>query len=281
LIRQTQDYFLVEEPVRFRQGGCRAFVPASPADRQPMKTRRHPVLDATVWMAGALLSFTAMALGARELSTQLGTFEILFFRSVIGLAILSLLCRYGWRQVSTRHFGTHLLRNCAHFGGQYGWFYGIASIPLTEVFAIEFTVPIWTTLLAIVLVGERLTRARLMAVGLGRAGMLVILHPGATAIHPAALAVLLGALAYGLSHVLTKRLVRTDTPLTILFYMTVVQLPLGLIPSLAHWRVPAPVLWPWLLVVGVSRSRPTTASPERWRSPMRWWWCRWISCGSR
>ena len=89
-----------------------------------------------------------MAIGGRELSTQLITFQILFFRSVIGLLIISfLLCRSNWRQIVTKEFRVHALRNIAHFGGQFGWFYGIAIIPLAEVFALEFTVPVWTALM--------------------------------------------------------------------------------------------------------------------------------------
>lgn len=214
---------------------------------------RYPALMAMFWMAGTLVSFAAMAVGAREASRELHTFQILFFRSLIGLAIMSaVLGHHGWRHVATRRLGTHLLRNGAHFGGQFGWVYGIASIPLAQVFAIEFTFPIWTALLAAILLRERLTRPRLVAIGLGVAGILLILRPGAVPVSAGALAVLLGAAAYGLSHTLTKRLVENDSPLAILFYMTVLQLPLGLIPSLTHWVTPSAALWPWLLAIGLS-----------------------------
>src|SRR5207344_3113186 len=96
-----------------------------------------PVVRAALWMCGALASFMAMAIAGRELSTELTTFQILFFRSAVGLVAVSILLqRAGWTRVRTRVFGTHLIRNIAHFGGQYGWFYGLARIPLTEVFAI-------------------------------------------------------------------------------------------------------------------------------------------------
>jgi drug/metabolite transporter (DMT)-like permease len=112
------------------------------------------VIRAALWMSGALVSFMAMAIAGRQLSAELTTFQILFFRSLVGLVVvLLLLQRSGWTLVRTRVFGTHLLRNVAHFGGQYGWFYGIALIPLTEVFAIEFTVPIWTAILATIFLG--------------------------------------------------------------------------------------------------------------------------------
>ena len=204
-------------------------------------------------MSGALLSFMTMAIGARELAGALGTFEILFFRSVIGLIAVSLLLgRRGWHQISTTKLGLHVVRNCAHFGGQYGWFYGIAFIPLAEVFAIEFTVPVWTALLAALLLGERITRARIVAIALGIAGVWLILRPGSAVVHPAAIAVLLSAVGYALSHTLTKRLAGTDTPLAILFYMTIIQLPLGLIPALTNWVSPPPLAWPWLIAVGLT-----------------------------
>lgn len=212
-----------------------------------------PVLRAALWMVGALLSFMALAVGGRELSAELGTFQILFFRSLIGLVVVVfLLWRSGWRQILSKHLGLHTLRNLAHYGGQYGWFYGLAFIPLAEVFAIEFTVPIWTAVLATLLLGERLTRSRVAAVVLGLLGLLIILRPGVAAVNPAALAVLAAALGYALSHTLTKKLAAVDTPLTILFFMTVIQLPLGLVPSALNWMQPSAAMGPWLLVVGVT-----------------------------
>jgi drug/metabolite transporter (DMT)-like permease len=204
-------------------------------------------------MSGTLVSFMGMAIGGRQLAGQLTTFQILFFRSLIGLFIISfLLWRTNWQQVFTKKFKTHALRNIAHFGGQFGWFYGIAFIPLAEVFALEFTVPVWTALLATLLLGERITRARSTAVVFGVLGVIIILRPGIAVVNPASLAVLGGAFGYALSHTLTRRLAQVDTPLTILFYMTLVQLPLGLVTSIPDWNMPSAALWPWIVVVGVT-----------------------------
>jgi drug/metabolite transporter (DMT)-like permease len=226
---------------------------ATAAARAARVSELRPVIRAMLWMSGALLSFMAMAIAGRELSAELTTFQILFFRSLIGLAvILVLLQRAGWWQVRTRSPGTHLLRNVAHFGGQYGWFYGLGFIPLTEVFAIEFTVPIWTTILATILLGERMNRLRALAIAMGFVGTLVILRPGIAIVSPAAFAVLGSALAYAFSHTLTKRLSGTDPPLTILFYMTAIQLPLGLVPALPGWVWPAAGSWPWVGVLATT-----------------------------
>jgi drug/metabolite transporter (DMT)-like permease len=204
-------------------------------------------------MSGALASFMAMAISGRELSSELSTFQILFFRSLVGLAVIAVLVqRAGWARIRTRAFGTHLLRNLAHFGGQYGWFTGLALIPLTEVFAIEFTMPIWTALLATLMLGERMNRVRFLAVAIGFFGILVVLRPGVAAVSAGALAVLAAAFAYALSHTLTKRLSGTDAPIAILFYMTAIQLPLGLIPALPGWVWPSASAWPWVVLVATT-----------------------------
>jgi drug/metabolite transporter (DMT)-like permease len=192
---------------------------------------RHSVVIAAAWMAGALLSFSAMAVAVRELSADFGTFQLLAIRSFIGLLVISaILTRVGWTQVSVRNVKTHFARNLVHFGGQFGWFYAIALIPLAAVFAIEFTVPLWTMIFAALLLNERISASRLLAIALG----------------------ITGAFAYGLSHTLTKKLAEQDTPLCILFYMMLIQLPLGLVPAVFNWVTPAAAQWPWLIVVGIT-----------------------------
>lgn len=223
-------------------------MPASPRRTTP------PVVVAAFWMGGTLLSFLLMAVGGRELSTSLDTGEILLYRSILGLLVVSaLLARSGFAGLRTRRPGVHVLRGLAHFGGQYGWFFGLASLPLAEVFALEFTLPVWSALFAVLLLRERLTRPRLGAVLLGLLGMLVILRPGLAAIHPAAFAVLASAAGYALSHVLTRMLALSDPPLAIVFYMTLVQLPPALLSALPGGvALPAPEAWPWLSLVAVT-----------------------------
>ncbi len=204
-------------------------------------------------MMGTLFSFIGMAIGGRELSREVPTFQILFFRSLVGLMIvLPILLAGGRNRVNTKHFLEHTIRNLIHFGGQFGWFYGIAYISLANVFAIEFTLPVWTAILASFLLKEKLTRPRVTAIIFGIVGMLVILRPGLGVMTPVALIVLASAVCYAFSHTLTRKLALHDPPIVILFYMTVVQLPLSLVLSLDKWINPSVGLWPWLLVVGIT-----------------------------
>jgi drug/metabolite transporter (DMT)-like permease len=106
--------------------------------------------------------------------------------------------------------------------------------------------------LATLLLGEKITRARAAAIFLGVIGVFLILRPGLAVIRPASLAVLGGAFGYALSHTLTRKLATLDTPLTILFYMTVIQLPLGFVTSIFDWTTPPIGLVPWIVVVGIA-----------------------------
>ena len=213
----------------------------------------HSVIIASAWMTGTLFSFAAMAVAGRELSAELTTFQILFFRSLAGLFIIgAIIMKTGAGRIRTRHPLLHLARNTAHFGGQFGWFYGIAHISLAQVFAIEFTLPVWTALLALILLKERLTGPRIWALVLGITGMLVILRPGTDIMDAASIAVLMGAICYALSHTLTKKITLYDSPLSILFWMTLIQLPMGLVLSLKDWHLPGPAMIPWIGIVGIT-----------------------------
>jgi drug/metabolite transporter (DMT)-like permease len=214
-------------------------------------TRGHHALRAAAWMGGALLAFSLMAIAVRELLDTIGTFEILFFRSSISfLMVLAVLPRYGIGALRTRRIGLHATRNVLHFGGQAAWVYAIGVLPLATVFAIEFTMPVWTAVLATFVLGERLNRGRIVMLVLGLAGILIILRPGLAVIHPGALATLAAAVCFASVMVATKRLSATDSPLAVLFYMSVMQMPLGLAPALPDWVTPTLADLPWIIAVG-------------------------------
>jgi drug/metabolite transporter (DMT)-like permease len=212
-----------------------------------------PVVRAAVWMTGALASFTGMAIAARQLSFHMGTFEILFFRSLVGLAIVAPLVL--WNRVDVfraSRLGLQIGRNAIHFAGQFCWVIGVAVLPLAQVFAIEFTMPIWVAFMAAFFLRERLTGPRMVAVIGGFIGVLIIVRPGLAGFNPASVIVLAGAIFFAASVVMTKVLTRTDSTLAILFFMAVVQLPMGLVPALRDWVTPGIGELPWILLIGVA-----------------------------
>jgi drug/metabolite transporter (DMT)-like permease len=205
-----------------------------------------------LWMGGAVLSFSTMAVAARELLSHMEPFQILFVRSLVMMAIVLVIVAQATDAVTaTRRLPLHVLRNVIHFGGQYCWVFAIGALPLATVFAIEFTMPVWTAILAALILKERLTRNRIVMLVLGVAGVLIILRPGFGLFHPAALVALAASLFYAGNMIATKRLSSTDSPLAVLFWMSVVQTPLSLLTALPGWVSPPISHLPWMILIGV------------------------------
>ena len=187
---------------------------------------------AVLWMVGALLSFSVSAVSIRELAKSLSVFELLSLRSLFGIVsmlAIGFMGRGGIGRLATRRPGLQFGRSAVHWIGQATWAWGITILPLATVFAIEFTSPIWTAVLALLFLGERATVPRIGAVCLGIVGVLIILRPGYMPIDLGILAVLVAAVSFSVTQVTTKALTRTETTLSILFWMNVVQLPLNLV----------------------------------------------------
>ncbi|MGH8636041.1 MAG: DMT family transporter [Burkholderiales bacterium] len=183
-------------------------------------------------MIGTLLSFSVMAIAIRALADALSVVEILTVRAAVGLAIIGIVAAARPKlrlDINLRRFPLHFLRNSIHFGSQYLWAWSLLLLPLATVFALEFTMPAWTILMAPFFLGERMTTSRVGAVVFGLAGVLVILRPGLETFQPAALIVLVAALGYGVQNIATKKLTTTESTFAIVFWMNVIQLVLGLI----------------------------------------------------
>ena len=133
----------------------------TPEPLQPVRTSNVPA--AVAWMVGTLLSFSLMAISVRQLGGVLNLFELLMVRSVGGLAILLIVMAaqpslFGY--IALRRPGMHLLRNGSHFIANLCWTNAVIVMPLATVFAIEFLMPVWAGLLAVLFLSERFTVSR-------------------------------------------------------------------------------------------------------------------------
>lgn len=210
-------------------------------------------IRACLWMIGAIASFTTMAIAGRTVSLDLDTFEIMLYRSLIGVVIVVVLSTaFGTaRQITTRHMGTHLVRNIFHFSGQNLWFYSITVIPLAQVFALEFTSPFWVMLLAALILGERLTWNRAAAAVIGFIGILIVTRPSPETLEFGQLTAAMAAIGFAGSAVFTRRLTRTETTTCILFWLTVMQAVFGLVCAGYDGDIalPSAQSWPWVAVI--------------------------------
>lgn len=211
-------------------------------------------LKAALWMTGAIASFSTMAVAGRAVSFELDTFEIMMYRSFVGvLIVLAVSSLAGTRrQIRANKLGTHFIRNIGHFAGQNLWFYAITVVPLAQVFSVEFTAPIWAMLMAVVILREALTRARIIAAAIGFVGILVVARPWGDGFDPNIVFPALAAIGFAISAVFTRLLTRTETITTILFWLTVMQAVFGLVCAGIDGDIalPSATTTPWLVLIG-------------------------------
>lgn len=214
-----------------------------------------PVIQAALWMTGAITSFCAMAVAGRAVSPALDTFEVMLYRSCVGVVIiLIIVIATGARdQITLRHAPLHILRNIAHFAGQNLWFFALTLIPLAQVFALEFTSPLWVAALAPIVLGERLTRTRALSAGLGFIGILFVAQPGTgQGLSPGILAAALSAICFAFTAMFTRKLTRSETTLAILMWLTATQVVFGLVTAGFDGQITLPnaQIAPWIVLIG-------------------------------
>jgi drug/metabolite transporter (DMT)-like permease len=221
-------------------------------DRKDTHGSSQHLALAAGWMGVALTSFSLLAVSARELLDTMAPVQFLLLRMALGLPLfipLALWLAPGFYR--TGRLPMHLLRNVFHYGGQVFWITAIGLLPLALVFALEFTTPVWAALLAVIFLGERLNRGRLVALVLGLTGVLIMTRPGLQPIDFGVLIGLAAAVGFAVSLTATKGLTRHDGVFTILFWMLLIQFLIGLGPGLLVWQpvVPDDALWLFIAAV--------------------------------
>ncbi len=227
---------------------------------------------AVAWMGLALLSFSAIAIAGREAGRMLPTSELIFWRSLIGIAVIgAIYARQGPAAAGprTRVLPQHALRALVHYGAQWAWLQALTLIALAELFALEFTSPLWVAIAAPFVLGERLTGWRMAAAALGFLGAVVVVEPGILTGHlqltasTGTLLALTAAVGFAAAMIMTKRLTRVEPALRILFWMQVLQaiiaallLVIGGVRN-GHWPLVAglgtePRMWGWIAVLGIA-----------------------------
>ncbi|CUH53384.1 DMT family transporter [Shimia marina] len=213
----------------------------------------NATLKAAFWMSGAILSFTAMAVAGRAVSFELDTFEIMMYRSIVGILVVCAAAHMtgSLHQVTRRHLGLHFVRNLSHFAGQNLWFYALTAIPLAQVFALEFTSPIWAILLTPLILGERLRKIGLLGAMIGFIGILIVARPNPQALDIGQLSAATAAIGFALSALFTRKLTRSESITCILFYLTVMQAGFGVIFAGFDGDIalPSAVSAPWILLI--------------------------------
>lgn len=212
-------------------------------------------IQAAIWMTGTIVSFSAMAVSGREISFELDTFEIMMYRSIIGLIIVLLLAKLfkTHREINTQNLSLHFYRNLSHFTGQNLWFYALTLIPFAQLFAFEFSVPLWVMLAAPFLLGERLTNIRIISILVGFIGILIVTRPWLAGLAPGIIPAALCAIGFACSVIFTKQLTQKVSITCILFWLTSMQLLMAIICAGYDGDIslPSSSNFIWIIIIGI------------------------------
>ena len=202
----------------------------------------HPQVRATALVIFSTLCFTGMHTVIRYASTvgDMHPFEIAFFRNLFGLlALTPVFWRYGFSVLRTDHLKLHVARCSVQVFTMLMFFTALSLSPLAKVSAMSFTAPLFATLGAILILGERVRIRRIVALVLGFVGAMIIIRPGIAEVDLGMLLVLGSSAIWAGSMLVIKVLSRTDSAVTITAYQGLVLTPLSLIAALFVWTWPS------------------------------------------
>ena len=212
-------------------------------------------MKAGFWMLGAVFSFSLMAISGRELGCELNSFEIMLWRSLAGIVIV---LAFAWQfntldQIKFTHLNLHALRNISHFFGQTLWYFAVTQITLAQLFAFEFTAPLWVALMAPLFLKETFTKRKFLAICVGFSGILIIARPEASGLSIGMLAAIFCAVGFAGSVLTTKLLTRNYSVTCILFWLTVMQFLLSLFFAGINGNIATPKITSlhWITIISI------------------------------
>lgn len=239
---------------------------------------RHDSTGGAVgFMLVGVLGGLGLDLCAKGLLTDYSLEQFVFLRSLIGLSIFMLIGRQygGFRALVTSKWRWHLLRTVLSTCTMFGFFYGLARMPLVDALTLGFTAPLMVTALSVPFLGEHVGWRRWTAVIAGFAGVLVILRPGATEISLASVSVLFAAFTYSCMAITSRKLAATESSYALSVY--VISGPMIVSATMlgdGSWQVPDAPGWvlftlagacsviTWIGIVGAyRRASPALLAP--------------------
>ena len=218
-----------------------------------MSAHAHVPVRAVLLICAATLCFASLDTAIKYLSSRYPVPLLVWARWAIqALAIVAWLApRRGLSFVRTARPGRNLVRGAVLIGSSICFVYALRDLPIADVTALNYSTPMMVVVLAVFVLGERLTPARIAFVLAGVIGMLLIVRPGTDVFRGASLLALASAAFYATYQIMTRRMADED-PGVLLFYPALVgavAMSFALLFSLE-----AIVAMPWthvaMLVVG-------------------------------
>ena len=217
-----------------------------------VKTRKTRPVVAAFYMLVACVSFSLNSIFIRLATEDVHPFEVAFFRNIFGLVFVLMITLPQNRLAvfMAKRPGILAFRGGLHSVSMLAWFYGVSLLPLADLTALGFTVPLWSTVLAALVLGEALRLRRWIATGIGFLGIFAIIQPGFQEINWGVYLVLFSAMGSGGAIILIRYMTAYERPSTILVYQALIVTVLSLIPSLFVWETPTAISLLWMVILG-------------------------------
>ena len=212
--------------------------------------RLAPNLRGIIWITLGSIAFALNDVFIKTLGRSLDALELALFRYLVGVIILApLFWRAGIEGLKTERLRMHGARLVIASIAQVGTLTAVIHLPLASATALSFSRIVFTTIVAIVLLHELVTRRRWWATGFGFVGVVVMLRPGPDGIDPIALIAIAAAMAFAVANVMIRMLSTTEPATRILFYYHIGGVMVFLVPAILVWRTP--VGWEWAMAAGI------------------------------
>jgi drug/metabolite transporter (DMT)-like permease len=207
----------------------------------------------------ATACFAGMNAIIRGLSHTVSPVEIAFFRSLFGLCIMTpFVWWHGLGAIDTNRFRLHATRGVVHAVSMIIFFVGLSMTPLSATSALEFAAPLMATTIAILFLGEAVRARRLVALGVGYVGVLIVVRPGMVEISIGQILVLISVAMWAGCQLMIRELSKTETAFTQGFYMVSFFTPITLVAALPFWT------WPDAVTLLILFGLATIATTGTW-----------------
>jgi len=208
-------------------------------------------LQAMLYMLAAACLFSIMVTSIRHVSVEVNSFIVVFFRNLFGVIIVApIIARHGFGFLRTTVPRLYGWRTILGLGSMFLWFYGITVTPVAEAVALSFTAPLFVTVVAVLVLGEKVGLPRWLATIIGFGGTVLVLRPGFAEVTPGHMMLIVSSILMGASIVTIKMLAATEPPGRIVAYMVILFTPVSLVPALFVWEWPSWNALFWLVVIG-------------------------------
>ena len=199
--------------------------------------KQNKLIVVALLAIGATFFGSFMGAGVKFLSDDLHPIIICFYRSLMGLILITpFVVRNNFRALQTKNMRLQIFRASINVISMICWFSAIGMMHFEKATALGFTTPLFTTVLAVIVLGEVIRFHRTAALLLGFIGIIIIMRPGYVPFEFGTILMLIASFSFSFVLIFVKKLSATDSSITIIFYHLLYMTPVFFILSLFYWE---------------------------------------------